>query len=530
MQCSEGQQPPLQRSLTAPPCHGRGAPPGRPPPPPKAKAAPRAPSRTATVSTARGAPPQSDAGPPLRPLFWAKLSQAPEDCLWDEAPPPAVFDASVLERRFALAKSASKGAAQRSGSFDEPRKRVRVLDDRTSQLLAISFNKLPAPERLAKIIDSLELFPEALPPDALKALHKAAQEQHETLEQLRQLALPVGSLTQLDAPERYLWVLATVPHCMQKLECGALLVGSARELRDLRLAFQDVGVCCQALRRSKLLRKCISTSLAVGNALNRGTSRSDASAVVLPEGLIKLDELKGIADLGVKRPNLAQRANSDHGAPSLLDFVVQAIVKEAGGDRYGDLRSEAQSLLARARAACAVPLEESEASCKAICETAARAQRGLTGIPETPGVRALAARIRLVCEEADLAALLVRGAKDELRVTQNWSSARPGLNGGDWFSGWAHFLEQLVAALTRAEPSAAMTAASPRTALIEIQVPAAAQQQCSQGLPGAKMHVQTVGHNFQQSSELKASTTSLARRARSAGPLSQFNGKENSMS
>jgi len=451
------------------------------------------------------------------------VSQAPANSLWDEAPLPVDFDAAVLERRFALANGGTRGAAHRSGSSDEPRKRVRVLDDRTSQLLAISFSKLPPPERLADIISSLKDFPEALPADALQALHKAAQEQPESLEQLRQLALPAENLAQLDAPERYLWVLANVPHCTQKLDCGALLLGSARDLRELRLAFQDVGVCCQALRRSKLLRKCISTSLAVGNILNSGTARSAASAVILPEGLTKLDELKGVAD--PEQPTLSERA-----VPSLLDFVMRAIVREAGVHLYGELLSEAQSLLARARAARAVPFEEYEANCRGICATAARAQRGLVEIPETPGVRALAARIRLVCEEADLAALLVRGAKEELRVTQSWSSARPGTNGDDWFAGWARFLEQLVAALTRAKPDAATTTASPRPALSEIQVPSAAKQPCSlvKGVPEVATNLPTVGHSLHQSSELKW-------RSRSAGPtlrvgtLCQFNGKENSL-
>merc|ERR1719433_1325926 len=120
MSFPEGQPPPLQRALTAPPCRGRGAPPARPPPP---KAAPRGISRTAAPLTSRGAPPPQPgaAGPPLRPLFWAKLAQAPADSLWDEAPPPAAFDAALLERRFALATGVTRGAPQRGRSFDEPR-------------------------------------------------------------------------------------------------------------------------------------------------------------------------------------------------------------------------------------------------------------------------------------------------------------------------------------------------------------------------------------------------------------------------
>ena len=35
---------------------------------------------------------------------------------------------------------------------EESRKKLRVLDDRTSQLLAISFNKLPPAERLTQLV------------------------------------------------------------------------------------------------------------------------------------------------------------------------------------------------------------------------------------------------------------------------------------------------------------------------------------------------------------------------------------------
>ena len=41
------------------------------------------------------------------------------------------------------------------------------------------------------------------------------------------------------------------------------------------------------LKGSSLVRKCISTCLAVGNIMNRGTTRDGARAVVLPDGLLK---------------------------------------------------------------------------------------------------------------------------------------------------------------------------------------------------------------------------------------------------
>mmetsp|Transcript_18060 Transcript_18060/g.32750 ORF Transcript_18060/g.32750 Transcript_18060/m.32750 type:complete len:138 (+) Transcript_18060:178-591(+) len=77
-----------------------------------------------------------------------------------------------------------------------------------------------------------------------------------------------------------------------RLACGALIVGSAQELGDLREDIGKVGTCSQELQASQVQKECVSTCLAVGNQLNKGTARSSATGIVLPESLLKLDELK----------------------------------------------------------------------------------------------------------------------------------------------------------------------------------------------------------------------------------------------
>jgi len=336
------------------------------------------------------------------------------------------------------------------------------LDDRTSQLLAIAFNRLPPPERLVALVEHLDNFPEALPPEAVLALHAATTEQREPIEQLRQLNIPQAGIAQLDAPERYLWVLACVPGCAAKLACGALIVGPARDLRDLRLAFQKVGACCQALRASELVRKCISTSLAVGNFMNRGTARCGARAVLLPDSLLKLDELRGVVEVPLDPGTECSRGEGLR-APSLLDFVAQALIDEASNSRPRDFRAEAEELRAKARAAQTVCLEEAEASCKQVCLAAARARSSLGELAMTPDVSRLAERVRLVCDEADVAAKLVRAAKEELAITQQWSCAKGKVKGDEWFAGWAQFLDQLASALGRTKPPAQRASAPSST-------------------------------------------------------------------
>lgn len=184
--------------------------------------------------------------------------------------------------------------------------------------------------------------------------------------------------------------------------------------------------------------------------MNRGTLRSGAQAVVLPESLLKLDELRGIGE-SHQDSSGEGRVEGNRG-PSLLDFVAQALVNEAVAGQHKELLSEAEALLAKARAAQKVSLEDAEASCNQVCAIAARARHGLSDLPLTKGVSNLVARVRLICDEADVAATLVKGAKEELSITQTWSSAKGKVKGDAWFAGWTQFLEQFAAALARASP------------------------------------------------------------------------------
>jgi len=384
-----------------------------------------------------------------------------------------------------------------------------MLDEKSSQLLAIAFSRLPPPEQLATVLRALEGFPECLPAEAVMSLHAAASEQHEVVEQLRQLDIGQQELAQLDMPERYLWVLGTVPHCTAKLACGALIVGPARELSDLRGAAERVAVCCQAIRNSALVQRTVSTSLAVGNFMNRGTSRSNARAVVLPDSLLKFDELRGLQD-AEDSGNEQKAENSANRGPTLLDFVAQALADEeflAGAAERRmpmDLKAEAEALRAKALAAKSVCLDEAEANCKQICLASNRAREGLAQLSTGPATQLtdrvrsakddLGDRVRHVCEETEEVATRVRNAKEDLAITQQWSSTKGNPKGEDWFGAWAQFFEQLAAAFARTKPprpaamaAAAASAASvvpaapaasaaPRPALGELQAPSAPPQ------------------------------------------------------
>eukprot|EP00933_Yihiella_yeosuensis_P080414 TRINITY_DN93818_c0_g1_i1.p1 TRINITY_DN93818_c0_g1~~TRINITY_DN93818_c0_g1_i1.p1 ORF type:complete len:636 (+),score=171.40 TRINITY_DN93818_c0_g1_i1:68-1975(+) len=476
-----------------PPCPPKGAGKGPPPkglgkgPPGKGKGPPPPGGGSRPPSAGPGSR-EAFAGPKLRPLFWQLVNQVPPKSVWDELGSPAPFDQASLERRFALGEtksmlrkgtvgSSSTGSLSALGGADTPRgaKRVRILDDRTSQLLAIAFNKLPPPERLVSVVDELENFPDGLSDEAVLALHAAANEQKEAIDQLRQLEVPETELGQLDVPERYLWMLGSKPVLAAKLTAGALIVGPAREIAEVSKACEQVGRCCKLIRTSECVLKCISTSLAVGNLVNRGTARSGARAVVLPEALLKLDELRGSAET----EEGSSPADGNRG-PTLLEFVAEALVKDVvlrarNRQAQAELQQEAEALRDLIRAAQGCDLQVSEASVRVVTQASSTALKGLSDFTYNPKVGQLEARVRQILEEANQAAEMMENAKRELQFSQEWSSAKPNTKDSEWLASWCQFLDQFSQAISRvripaafleppiaAQPSVAAAAEEPR--------------------------------------------------------------------
>lgn len=165
------------------------------PPPSKAPSVPKAPGK-APPPKAKGKaapPPKRGAcagpeaiGPKLRPLFWTSVTEIPPDSVFAKLVLPAPFDTKLLEQQFALTESRS-ASSKRDLAEPEQRKRLRVLDDRTSRNLAIVFSRLPPAEQLASMLDTFEGFPEELPSEAVLAMNSAMLEQKEAVDQIRQL-------------------------------------------------------------------------------------------------------------------------------------------------------------------------------------------------------------------------------------------------------------------------------------------------------------------------------------------------------
>eukprot|EP00928_Gymnodinium_smaydae_P018119 TRINITY_DN16898_c0_g1_i1.p1 TRINITY_DN16898_c0_g1~~TRINITY_DN16898_c0_g1_i1.p1 ORF type:complete len:825 (-),score=165.78 TRINITY_DN16898_c0_g1_i1:97-2571(-) len=444
---------------------GKGKAPGPPPLPPRDKGGGKAAGKSGLPGLGVGMRREESAGPRLRPLFWQTSRRLQPGCVWESLEEPAPFDLASLEEQFiAAARGAGGGAASSTGTprrtnsqevseaspEGKGRQKKHILEQRTSQRLEIEFRKLPPPERLAKMLQDGHGFPESLPAEALLSLHNAASEHAKVVEMIRQLDVSEEQMSEeYHMPERYLWVLGNVPSCTAKLACGALLVGARNDIGDLRQAGERVGVCCQALRASRFLRRCLSTFLAMGNVLNRGTARGDAVGVVLPDSLSKLDEL---------RVNQSPEEAQERKRPlSLLDILVQVMVDEDAKTNPKALdacRSEAEDLLGKLRSAVSVVLDDVQANCKKIHAQALSTQRGLGEFVNASAAWShIASEIRDTCAEVEAALEANSWAREEQGTTMTWFNVVPDnkLKINDWYSQWAKFFEQVLEALGRAK-------------------------------------------------------------------------------
>jgi len=415
----------------------------------KGPARPKAGSRGPPVLPGVKVPPGGAAmltGPKLKPLFWTVLREVQQESLWASLEPPAPFDQAQLESRFKLletkARSLTPGARTPRGSEDaEAQKRVRILDGKTSQNLAIKFKWLPPPDHLATVIDALEGFPDCLPSEGVLALHAAVSEQREPIEQLRHMDLQPADVVRLDLPERYLRMLGSVPLCAEKLACGALIVGPAHEVKDYHNAASMVTTCCRALRETELLQRCISTCFAVGNFMNRGTNRIGAG-IVLPDSLLKLNELRSTLDD-------EDTPNSTRG-DSLLDIVAQALVddpRNAGRDAEA-LRTDVEELRLKVKAGRSVSLEEIERRSRSLCVEAERTWTGAQALPPSTGTSRLLDKVGQIRAEANDAHKLVKESQSEIQKTRCYLSAKDAKD-EDWLTRWLSFLEQLERAFEK---------------------------------------------------------------------------------
>ncbi|KAK8545688.1 hypothetical protein V6N12_026517 [Hibiscus sabdariffa] len=291
--------PPPPKGGAPPPPPSKGGAPHRPPPSLGSKA-PRPP-----VGLGRG-PGSGEAKAKLKPFFWDKVANAPEQGqVWNRIKAGSFqFNEEKIETLFGYASVEKSKSDKKDSSKKEPQF-IQLLDPKKAQNLSILLKALNVTSE--EVSDALVEGNE-LPTELVQTLLKMAPTQEEELK----LRLYTGEITKLGPAERFLKVLVDIPHAYKKMETLLYMCSLHDELTASRESFQTLESACKELKSSRLFLKLLEAVLKTGNRMNDGTFRGGAMAFKL-DTLLKLSDVKGV-----------------DGKTTLLHFVVQEIIRAEG--------------------------------------------------------------------------------------------------------------------------------------------------------------------------------------------------------
>ncbi|KAK8483057.1 hypothetical protein V6N11_049599 [Hibiscus sabdariffa] len=326
---SAGPQPPGPPPPPAPPCAKPGPPPppppkggappppplkaGAPPPPPlKADGPPRQPPSLGSKvpqppnALGRGVPGSGEAKAKLKPFFWDKVANTPEQGqVWKQIKAGSFqFNEEKIETLFGYS-SVEKSKSDKRESYKKERQFIQLLNPKKAQNLAILLKALNVTSE--EVSDALVEANE-LPTELLQTLLKMAPTEEEELK----LRLFTGEITELGPAERFLKDLVDISHAYKKMETLLFMCSLHDELTASRESFQTLESACKELKSNRLFLKLLEAVLKTGNRMNNGTFRGGAQAFKL-DTLLKLADVKGV-----------------DGKTTLLHFVVQEIIRTEG--------------------------------------------------------------------------------------------------------------------------------------------------------------------------------------------------------
>jgi hypothetical protein len=202
----------------------------------------------------------------------------------------------------------------------EANKPQRLLDPNRHNQLSIMLSKMPALPEMKKAL--LNLDSTVLKPEQIESLHKNMFTT-EDIETVKSSGLPKDRLL---APEQWILEMSTIPQLAARIECWRFSQIFQDEFITVVRPLARLETACQEIRESKLLKHFFTYILVVGNHLNGGTARGRADGFDI-ESLGKLFRIKD-AD----------------GTGSLMDYLLNFMMKKFGEDVVANLRAELSTL------------------------------------------------------------------------------------------------------------------------------------------------------------------------------------------
>ena len=305
----------------------------------------------------------------LRGFYWTKL-QRNTGTVWQEIDPVEPLQTPLFELLQALFAVSVSTPGKENTSKSPGSARVSTPKAKLSSEPTVKLIDLPRANNISIMLTRFTDF--GGPSDIRTALLTGSDKLTDELLGLLMQAAPNpdeklifdkydGTLDELSAPERFLFIMNQVPRLPAKI--GALMfrrqfVGL---LDDAHRGISALLKACNQLKNSQRFRIVLSALLAVGNALNEGTARGDARGLKL-ESLRKAVDVKvtssprdvpsnfSTEDAAMKRHGAMERTSSSavsdssaqHGKSgghldvssqlppvrTLLDFVAWYVVKQ----------------------------------------------------------------------------------------------------------------------------------------------------------------------------------------------------------
>jgi len=285
-------------------------------------------------------------GPPSKTkgVFWNTLSHhAAAESVWGSMEDVSQdYDVDDIEKQFAKKKSAPKKSEDQLAE-DAKRKakeKTSMIDSNRSRNIEIMLSTMKLThEDIASALASYDKN-HFFSASQITSLQKYIPTEADK-EKLLGFAGEDGRLSKAD---RFMRALSAIPRMAEKLEAMSFRNAFEAEMGGLKKLVHVVTQASNQIKSSKKLTKVLEYILALGNHLNKGTARGQATGFKL-DGLLKFTETKGVDQSTTLLHYLCSTVSTK--SPDLLTFPEDLVtVKQAAKMTFNIITSNLQELQA----------------------------------------------------------------------------------------------------------------------------------------------------------------------------------------
>lgn len=203
---------------------------------------------------------------------WRNTSRP--DSVWDAFTDCAPYQSEEFEELFCMKEAVKKDAAagaDKKASGVGASKYLRVLDMKMSNSLGIMLSRLPPPTAIRDAVvacDESELNKEQI---------DAILKQLPTPEIIQEINDACGANPdqELDKPEKYMKLIATIPRLAVRLQCWAFKLSFIDIVLDVEDDLIKLNQASKDLQKSEQLKNVIAVTISLGNHMNAGNARRE---------------------------------------------------------------------------------------------------------------------------------------------------------------------------------------------------------------------------------------------------------------